>query len=147
MFTRVCPRFSVLRATSCRQAEKECEFAPAVTQLLKLRVTGAVTRGRVSFGAGLLSRGGGEESSPAPSERNAKHEHDRKPHLHRMPRNRSATRQQDRQTNQISGSTAGMENCFTSRMSDTRYHATVRNTGPGSRLLESAYSRSSVLQH
>jgi len=33
---------------------------------------GAGTRGCVSFGAGLLSRGGGEESSPAPSERNAK---------------------------------------------------------------------------
>jgi len=37
-----------------------------------LRVRGADTRGRVSFGAGLLSRGRGEESSSAPSERNAK---------------------------------------------------------------------------
>jgi hypothetical protein len=39
-----------------------------------------------------VPRDGGEESSPAPSERNAKNEHDRKPHLHWMPRNRSATR-------------------------------------------------------
>jgi len=41
---------------------------------------GASTRGRVSSGAVLLSRGKGEESSPAPSKRNAKNEHDRKPH-------------------------------------------------------------------
>src|SRR5205814_6308413 len=107
---------------------------------------GPGTRGRVSFGAVLLSRGGGEESSPAPSERNAKHEHNRNPHLHRMPRNRSTTREQPRQAVQIPGSTTGMENCFTSGMSHTRCHATVRNTGPGSRLLESAYPQSSVLR-
>src|SRR5438046_357084 len=55
VFTRVCPRFCVLRATSRRQAKRGGEFAPAVTQLLMLRVRGADTRGRVSFGAGLLS--------------------------------------------------------------------------------------------
>src|SRR3989442_15932702 len=96
--------------------------------------------------SGPAPRGGGEESSSAPSERNAKHEHDRKPHLHRMPRNRSAAHESNRQADQIPGSTAGMENCFTAGMSHTRHHATVRNTGPGSRLLESAYSRSSILQ-
>src|SRR5204862_2760374 len=107
---------------------------------------GAGTRGCVSFGAGLLSRAEVKRAVPLASERNAKHEHDRKPHLQRMPRNYSATHKQHRQAHQISGSTAGMENCFTSRMSDTRHHATVRNTGPGSRLLESAYSRTSILQ-
>ena len=100
---------------------------------------GVNTGGCVSLGAVLLSRGGGEESSPAPSERNAKHEHDRKPHLHRMPRNRSATHKSNRQADQVPGSTAGMENCFTAGMSHTRHHATVRNTGSGSRLLEIAY--------
>ena len=83
---------------------------------------------------------------PLASERNAKHEHDRKPHLQRMPRTCSATHKQHRQADQIPGSTAGMENCFTPRMSHTRHHATVRNSGSGSRLLESAYSRTSILQ-
>src|SRR5882762_7656227 len=83
--------------------------------------------------------GRGEESSSAPSERNAKHEHDRKPHLHRMPRNRSAAHESDRQADQISGSTTGMENRFIEGMSHTRHHATVRNTGSGSRLLEDAH--------
>ena len=83
---------------------------------------------------------------PLPSERNAKHEHNRNPHLHRMPRNRSTTHEQLGQAVQIPGSTTGMENCFTSRMSDTRHHATVRNTRSGSRLLENAHSQSSLLR-
>jgi len=42
-------------------------FAPAVTRLLRAPLPdGLRTRGCVSFGAVLLSRGGGEESSPAP---------------------------------------------------------------------------------
>ena len=41
--------------------------APAVTRLLRAPLPdGLGTRGCVSFGAVLLSRGGGEESSPAP---------------------------------------------------------------------------------
>ena len=83
---------------------------------------------------------------PLPSERNAKHEHNRNPHLHRMPRNRSTTREQPRQAFQIPGSTTGMENCFTSGMSHTRCHATVRNTGSGSGLLGNAHPHSSLLR-
>src|SRR5437762_6855143 len=37
------------------------------------------------------------------------------------------------QTVQIPGSTAGMENCFTTGVSNTRRHATVRNSGSGDR--------------
>ena len=48
--------------------------------------------GAFRFGAGLLSRCG-EESSPAPSERNAKHEHKRKPHRHWKHRNGSVAHQ------------------------------------------------------
>ncbi len=54
---------------------------------------GAGAGGCVSSGAALLSGGRGEDSSSAPSERNAKHEHDRRPHHHRMPRSRSAANQ------------------------------------------------------
>ena len=71
------------------------------------------------------SLGAGEESSPAPSEQNAKHEHNRKPHLNRMPRNRSAASQPSHQAGKIPGSTPGMENCFITRMSHTRHHATL----------------------
>ena len=122
-------------------------FAPAVTQLLMLRRPVA----RAHAGAFRSERGcslGAEvkRAVPLASERNAKHEHDRKPDLQRMPRNCSATHKQHRQADQIPGSTAGMENCFTPRMSHTRHHATVRNSGSGSRLLESAYSRTSILQ-
>ena len=56
-----------------------------------------------------------------------------------MPRNRSAAHESNRQADQIPGSTAGMENRFIEGMSHTRNHATVRNTGPGSRLLEDAH--------
>jgi hypothetical protein len=60
-------------------------FAPAVTQLLMLRCPAA----RMQTGAfreeWSCSLWAGEESSPAPSKRNAKHEHNRKSHLNRMP--------------------------------------------------------------
>ena len=138
------------RASGCSaqpRASGRNIFSTAVTQLLMLRCPAARPQaGAFRFGAGLLSRGGGEESSPAPSERNAKHEHNGKPHLHWMPRNRSATLEQRRQADQIPGSTAGMENRFIEGMSHPRHHATVRNSGSGSRLLEDAHRESSVLQ-
>jgi DNA repair protein RadC len=142
VFTRVCPRFCVLRATSRRQARRGGEFAPAVTQLLMLRGRGADARGRVSFGAGLLSRGRGEESSSAPSERNAKNEHDRRPHHHRVPRSRSASDQQSHQADQIPASTAGMENRFIEGMSHTRKHSTVRTPDQAA-----AYWKSHIPSH
>jgi hypothetical protein len=91
VFTRLRPRLWLLRANSRPQAKEggdvcACRHSFADAPL----PDGASTRGCVSLGAVLLSRGGGEESSSAPSERNAKNEHDRKPHLHRMPRKRSA---------------------------------------------------------
>jgi hypothetical protein len=144
VFTRLCPHLWLLRATSRRQAQHLCACRHSVANAPL--PGGASTPECVSLGAVLLSRGGGEESSPAPSERNAKHEHDRKPHLHRMPRNRSAAHESNRQANHIPSSTAGMENCFTPGMSHTRHHATVRNTGSGSRLLEDAHRESSLLQ-
>src|SRR5207249_2829857 len=69
-----------------------CLFAPAVTQLLMLRRPVA----RAHAGAFRSERGcslGAEvkRAVPLASERNAKHEHDSKPHLQRMPRNCSAT--------------------------------------------------------
>jgi len=98
---------------------------------------GASTRGRVSSGAALLSRGVEvKRAGPLLQERNAKYEHDRKPHLHRMSRKFSATAKPNRQAHQISSSTAGMENRFIAGMSHARKHATVRNAGSGSRLLE-----------
>jgi hypothetical protein len=118
-------------------------FAPAVTRLLMLRCPAARAQAVRFVRSGPALSGGGEESSPAPSERNAKHEHDREPHLHRMPRNRSAAHESNRQADQNPSSTAGMENCFTPRMSHTRHHATVRNSGPGGRLLEEAHRESS----
>ena len=137
------------RASGCSaqpRASGRNIFSPAVTSLLMLRCPAARARaGAFRFGAGPLSRCG-EESSPAPSERNAKNEHDRKPHLHRMPRNRSAAHQSSHQAGKIPGSTAGMENRFTSGMSHTRRDATVRNTGPGSGLLEGAHRDTSLLQ-
>ena len=142
--SRLCSRLWLLRATS-RQRSKHL-FARCHSVADAPLPGGANTCGGVSSGAGLLSRGGGEESSPAPSERNAKHEHNGKPHLHWMPRNRSATHEQHRQADQIPSSTAGMENRITSGMSHTRHHATVRNTGTGSSLLESAYRDTSLLQ-
>ena len=92
VFTRLCPRLWLLRANSRRQANSEkgvcaCRHSFADAPL----PVGAGTGGCVSSGAVLLSRYGGEESSPAPSKRNAKHENDRKPHLHRMLRNCSTT--------------------------------------------------------
>ncbi len=81
--------------------------------------TGAFCQERV------CSLGAGEESSPAPSEQNAKHEHNRKPHLHWMPRNRSTTRQPTRQAGKVPGSTAGMENRFIEGMPHSRHYATL----------------------
>ena len=140
MFIPRVPGLWLLRATSRRQAKEGPDFCAcrhSVAACSAARRTGH-TRARFVW-SGLLSRGGGEESSPAPSERNAKHEHNRNPHLHRMPRNRSTAREQPRQAFQIPGSTTGMENCFTSRMSHPRCHATVRNSGSGSGLLENAH--------
>ena len=137
------------RASGCSaqpRASGRNIFSPAVTQLLMLRCPAARAQAGAFRQERGCSLGAGEESSPAPSERNAKHEHNGKPHLHWMPRNRSATHEQHRQADQIPGSTAGMENRITSGMSHTRHHATVRNTGSGSRLLESAYRDTSLLQ-
>ena len=140
------PRLWLLRRNLAPAGEESCSVCACCHSVAEASLPGgAGTGGCVSLGAVLLSRGGGEESSPAPSERNAKHEHDRKPHLHRMPRNRSAAHESNRQADQISGSTAGMENCFTPGMSHTRHHATVRNTGSGNRLLEDAHRESSLL--
>ena len=100
-------------------------FAPAVTQLLMLRCPAARAQAGAFCQERSCSLGAGEESSPAPSEQNAKHEHKRKPHLHWMPRNRSATRQPTRQAGKIPGSTAGMENRFIEGMSHSRHHATM----------------------
>ena len=123
VFTRLCPRLWLLRATS-RQRSKHL-FARCHSVADAPLPGSANTGGAFRFGAGLLSRGGGEESSPAPSERNAKHEHNGKPQLHWMPRNRSATHEQHRQADQIPGSTAGMENRFIEGMSHSRHHATM----------------------
>ena len=147
VFTRLCPRLWLLRATSRRQAKDGGNVCARRHSVADAPLPGgAGVGGCVSSGAVLLSRGGGEESNPAPSERNAKNEHDRKPHLHRMPRNCSTTGKQNRQTNQISTATAGMENRITSGMSDTGRHATMRDSGAGSRLLENAYRDPSLLQ-
>ena len=71
VFTRLCPRLWLLRATSRQQAKMFCACCHSVADAPL--PDGAGTRGCVSFGAGLLSRGGGEECSPAPSKkRNAK---------------------------------------------------------------------------
>jgi hypothetical protein len=61
-----------------------------------------------------------------PSERNAKHEHNGKPHLHWMHRNRSAAHQSNYQAGKIPGATAGMENHLIAGMSHTRKYAAVR---------------------
>ena len=100
-------------------------FAPAVTQLLMLRCPAARAQPGAFCQERSCSLRAGEESSSAPSEQNAKHEHNRKPHLHWMPRNRCATRQPTRQAGKIPGSTAGMENCFIEGMSHSRHHATM----------------------
>jgi len=137
------------RASGCSaqpRASGRNIFSPAVTSLLMLRCPAARTRaGAFRFGAGLLSRCG-EESSPAPSERNAKHEHNGKPHHQWMHRNRSAAHQSNHQAGKIPGPTAGMENRITPGMSHARHDATVRNTGSGSRVLENAHCDTSLLQ-
>lgn len=141
--SRLHPRLWLLRATSRRRSQHLCARRHSVADAPL--PGGAGADGCVSSGAGLLSPGG-EESSPAPSERNAKHEHNGKPHLHWMPRNRSAAHQPSHQAGKIPGSTAGMENHFIAGMSYTRKHAALRNTGSGSRLLENAHCVSSLLQ-
>jgi len=133
-------------ATSRQQAKKVFQFVPAVTRLLRLRCPAARAQAGAFRPERPCSLGRGEESSSAPSERNEKHEHDRRTHHHRMPRSRSAAHQQSHQTDQIPGSTAGMENRFIEGMSHTRKHATVRNTGSGSRLLEIAHRDTPLLQ-
>lgn len=87
-------------------------FAPAVTRLLRLCCPAARARAGAFRPERRCSLGRGEESSSAPLERNAKHEHNIRPHHHRMPRNRSAADQQSHQANQIPCSTAEMENRF-----------------------------------
>ena len=148
MFIPRVPGLWLLRATSRRQTKGGPDF-------LRLPSLGcSVLRcptARAHAGAFRLERSCSlgvevKRAVPLPSERNAKHEHNRNLHLHRMPRNRSTTHEQTRQTVQIPGSTTGMENCFTSRMSHTRRHATVRNTRSSSRLLESTYPQSSLLR-
>ena len=116
------PRLWLLRATSRHRSQHLCARCHFVADAPP--PGGAGTDGCVSSGAGLLSPSG-EESSPAPSERNAKHEHNRKPHLNRMPRNRFAASQPSHQTGKIPGSTPGMENRFITGMSHTRHHATL----------------------
>ena len=147
VFRRVHPVHA--RASGCSaqpRASGRNIFSPAVTPLLMLRYPAARARtGAFRFGAGLLSRCG-EESSPAPSERNAKHEYNGKPHRQWMHRNRSAAQQSNHQAGKIPDPTAGMENRITAGMSHTRHDATVRNTGSGSRLLEIAHRDSSLLQ-
>ena len=119
------------RASGCSaqpRANGRNIFSPAVTPLLMLRCPAA----RVWAGAFREERScslwPGEESSSAPSKRNAKHEHNRKPHLHWVPSNRSAAHQSNHQADKIPGSTAGMENRFIAGMSHTRKYAAVRNT-------------------
>ena len=65
VFTRVCPRLWLLRATSRHRSQHLCARCHSVANAPL--PGGAGTRGRVSSGAVLLSPGGGEESSPAPS--------------------------------------------------------------------------------
>src|SRR5688572_13586662 len=72
--------------------KKVVQFAPAVTRLLRLRCPAARAQAGAFRPERPCSPGRGEESSSAPSERNAKHEHDRRPHHHRMPRSRSAAK-------------------------------------------------------
>jgi hypothetical protein len=79
------------------------------------------------------------EQSRSFKKRNAKNEHDRKFILN------ASTAEQHRQTGKISKPTAGMENRFIKRMSDTRRHPTLPDTGTGNRLLEFAYHQSSLL--
>src|SRR6267378_5775465 len=68
-----------------------------------LRVRGAITRGRVSFGAGLLSQGAEvKRAVPSASERNAKHGYDKTssptdaPQLLRNSRTKSSNRSNSR---------------------------------------------------
>jgi len=100
-------------------------FAPAVTQLLMLRCPAAQVQTGAFREERSCSLWAGEESSSAPSKRNAKHEHNRKPHLHWMHYNHSAARQPSHEAGKIPGSTAGMENRFITGMSHTRNHATL----------------------
>ena len=65
MFTRMCPRLWLLRATSRHRSQHLCARCHFVADAPL--PDGASTCGCVSLGAVLLSRGGGEESSPAPS--------------------------------------------------------------------------------
>jgi hypothetical protein len=64
VFTRLCPRLWLLRATSRQRSQHLCARCHSVADASL--PDGAGTRGCVSFGAVLLSRGG-EESRTAPS--------------------------------------------------------------------------------
>jgi len=70
--SRLHPRLWLLRATSRRRSQHLCARRHSVADAPP--PAGAGTVGCVLSGAVLLSPGG-EESSPAPSEQNAKHEH------------------------------------------------------------------------
>ena len=110
------------RASGCSaqpRASGRNIFPPAVTSLLMLRRPAARAQAGAFRQERGCSLGAGEESSPAPSERNAKHEHNGKPHRHWKPRNHSAAHQSNHQAGKIPGSTAGMENRITSGMSHT----------------------------
>ena len=123
-----CVHPACVRASGCsaqHRASGRNIFAPAVTQLLMLRCPAARTQAGAFCQERSCSLGASEESSPAPSEQNAKHEHNRKPHLDRMPRNRSAAHQSNHQACEILGSTAGMENHFIAGMSHTRSYAAL----------------------
>ena len=116
------------RASGCSaqpRASGRNIFSPAVTPLLMLRCPAARARAGAFREERACSPRCGEESSPAPSERNAKHEHNGKPHHHWKHRNRSAAHQSNHQAGKIPGSTAGMENHFIAGMSHSRHHATM----------------------
>ena len=116
------------RASGCSaqpRASGRNIFSPAVTPLLMLRCPAARARAGAFREERVCSPRCGEESSPAPSERNAKHEHNGKPHHHWKHRNRSAAHQSNHQAGKIPGSTAGMENHFIAGMSHTRSYAAV----------------------
>ena len=94
----------------------------------------------VSFRTGLLSRREAKRAIPFLQKRNAKHEHDRKLILN------ASTAEQHRQTDKIFKPTAGMENRFIERMSNTRRHTTLPDTGTGNGLLEFTHYQSSIFQ-
>ena len=143
----VAPRNLAPQAESNECAPRRFVCAACVTPLLRLRCPTAKARTDAFRSERICSiRGKAKRANPLLQKRNASYEHDRKHNRRRMHYPTGSSDRFNRQTNQISIPTTGVENCFIAGVPDTRPTSDVRYAGASGGILEDAHRSTSILQ-